>query len=46
MDDLPIKQSGPTLNPIGTFKFDNFVENPPDFENLKAYECIIKQLIL
>lgn len=37
-------QSGPTLAAIGTFSFDEFVENPPNIDGLKAFECVLKQI--
>lgn len=36
--------SGPTLNAIGTFSFDELCTNHPPIENKRAIECVINQV--
>ena len=38
------KQSGPTLNAIGSFEFDSFCKEHPDINNKRAIDIILNQL--
>ena len=39
-----VNQSGPTLNAIGTFEFDGYCPEHPEFNNKRAIDIILEQL--